>query len=431
MSSESRSPSVSRRQQGFFYGWILLAAATATYFLAGGTRFGAFGVFLKPITQQFGWTRAQASLASSMGSMQGAIEGPVSGYLSDRFGPRIVMFCGFVMVVSGFLMLSVVKNLPLFYFAYVLLISAGFGAVQLPGQSAVGNWFIRKRSRAFAILTSGFALGGFVIVPGIGWLVNNYSWQTASVVIAVVVAMMGFTATFFIRRRPEDYGYLPDGSAPVPLATPRRQAPRPETDFTFKQAVRTRSFWLLGIGIMFTQLATSAVLVHAVSLMTDRDVAPQTAANFFALASFWGLTGRFFWGFLGDTLPKNYLLAMAIVVQATGTMFLAHGGASTFAMLGFTFFYGVGQGSVPVQFAIRGEYFGRKHFATIAGVLQGIATIGGISGPYFAGRMYDLTNTYVTAMTIVAGASLVGCLAFFLAKRPEAPIHRANNGPRG
>ena len=414
-----------------FYGWVVVAAATATYFLAGGTRFGVFGVFLKPISDEFGWTRSATAGAASLGSMQGAIEGPVIGVLADKYGPRKVMWGGFLLAAVGFVVLGFTQSILMFYIAFVPLISLGFGAVQLPGQTAVGNWFMRKRSRAFAILTTGFALGGAALTPGISWLVENHGWRTAGLVIGLVVAVVGIGVTFLMRRSPEDSGQLPDGDPPPDASASldsdggttsgtNERPGRVEYDFTFKEALATRSFWLLNLGFLLSQLAVSAVMVHSIPLLSDRGMSAQVAANYVGLSAFWGMAGRILWGGLGDFVPKQILLALAVVVQGAGMLALV-AGESPVHLHAFALLYGVGQGIVPVTFAIRGEYFGRKAFGTIAGVMQAFQTIGGVAGPIYAGWAYDLTQSYTFAFTVLALASLVAVVAFVFAPKPGAP----------
>lgn len=414
-----------------FYGWVIVAATTVTYFVGGGTRAGFFGVSLKPLSQEFGWSRGSIAGAASLGSVQGSFVGPIVGFLSDKYGPRIVMMTGFVISTVGFLLLSVVHSLWLFYFSYVALITLGFGAVQLPGQAAVGNWFRRKRARAFSILTTGFALGGAVLTPVIAWLVSNYGWRTTSVIIGVTSGAIGMLVTALIRRNPEQYGYKPDGEsvdtvptppvgASVPKSHNRGEATAPEVDFTVREVLRTRAFWYIGIGSGLAQLVTGSVMIHTIPLLTDRGVSAQVAANYVGLAFFWGLVGRIMWGAVGDFLPKRYLLALAVIIQSIGTFILAYATTNIHLHL-YALLYGVGQGIVPVGFAIRGEYFGRKRFATVGGLMQGFGTLGGVIGPIYAGWAFDVTKSYTAALTILAFASLSASIFYFFARRPAPP----------
>ena len=193
-----------------------------------------------------------------------------------------------------------------------------------------------------------------------------------------------------------------------------------EYDFTFKEALATRSFWLLNLGFLLSQLAVSAVMVHSIPLLSDRGMSAQVAANYVGLSAFWGMAGRILWGGLGDFVPKQILLALAVVVQGAGMLALV-AGESPVHLHAFALLYGVGQGIVPVTFAIRGEYFGRKAFGTIAGVMQAFQTIGGVAGPIYAGWAYDLTQSYTFAFTVLALASLVAVVAFVFAPKPGAP----------
>jgi MFS family permease len=405
-----------------FYGWLVVCAAAVSYFLSGGARQGGFGNFLKPISDEFGWSRALTAGAASLGSVESAVQGPIIGVMIDRYGPRLIMWGGFAIGAVGFLILSFVNGIALFYLVYVIMIPLGLGAVQLAGQTVVAQWFIRRRSRALSILTLGVATGGAVLTPAIGWLVTNHGWRTSSVVLALLVGIVGIAAVSLIKNRPEDHGLRPDGDLEpaAGTASPGVATQQAEADFSVRRALRTRAFWLLTAGSMFTQLATSAVSIHAIPLITDRGFSEQSAANYVGLTFFWGIVGRLMWGFLGDFVGKRYLLAIATVVQGIGIFFLANFTGTRDLYL-YAAFYGLGQAIVPVQFAIRAEYFGRKAFASIAGMMSFFTTIGGVVGPIYAGRSYDITGSYELALFIVGGGLIAGAFLFFFATRPPPP----------
>ena len=408
-----------------FYGWVVVFASAAAYFLHGGARLGGFGNFLKPISDEFGWSRALISGAASLGRIETAIHGPIVGVLIDRFGSRIIMAIGFAIGAAGFFVLSFVHSVALFYVVYVLLIPLGLGAVQLAGQTAVANWFVRKRSRALSIITIGFATGATVMTPGIGWMVTGYGWRSTSAVLGILVVVVGIAVVLLTRDKPEKYGLLPDGDArtdtlaPSPAAGHRVKAPTAEIDFTVRQAMATKAFWLITAGLTFQGLATSAASIHTIPLLTDRGISAQAAANFVGLYYFWGIFGRLMWGYLGDFVAKRYLLAIAVLLEGAGILLLANF-SSTLEIYLYTVLFGVGQAVIPVQFAIRGEYFGRSSFAAIAGAMAFFTTIGGVIGPVYAGRSFDITGSYQLALTVVAGAAVIAAVLFWLARRPQA-----------
>ncbi len=410
-----------------FYGWVVTFATAVSYFLIAGARQGGFGNFLKPISTEFGWSRALTAGAASLGSVESAIQGPILGILVDRLGSRLIMWLGFAIGAAGLVVLGFINSLALFYLVYVVMVPLGLGAVQLAGQTVVAHWFIKRRSRALSIITVGFSLGGAFLTPAIGWMVSNYGWRSTSVVMGIVMGVVGLSVVSLVKNDPEKYGYSPDGSPQSKPAEPDKQEgsaknrASEEVDFSLRQALKTSSFWLLVLAMSLSGLATSAVSVHAIPLLTDKGFSAQAAANFVGLSFLWGVVGRVMWGFLGDYVAKRYLLAVAVVVMGTGIVFLATS-THTFEIYLYSFLYGIGQGVVPVQFAIRAEYFGRKAFGSIAGVMTAFTTVGGLIGPIYAGFVYDHAGSYRTALLVVALACLVSCVLFWFARRPVPPI---------
>lgn len=384
----------------------------------------AFGVFFKPISSEFGWSRALTAGAFSMSNLEGGIEGPVVGPLIDRFGPRKIIIGGIIMMALGFLMLSRVDSLLTFYISYVAFIAIGYNAgFHDAAIAAVANWFSRKRTMALGVLTCAFGLGGTVMAPLTAWLLSQLGWRSAAAALGIGVAVFCLPLAMLVRHRPERYGYLPDGDpAPVetPAVTTRPEADSAERDFTIWEAMRTTVWWQLAAGFGLRTLGTGSVIVHQVPLLTDNGIDPQVAANSMGLLAFMSLPGRLIFGYLGDRLPKRYLLTATYVIQA-GSLFILLNAKTMEQVYLFTFIYGLGWGASPLMMSIRGEYFGRKNYATIAGFQQTVIMIGGVSGPILVGWIFDVTGSYYWAFVGCAASIFSGGLLHFFAKRPTFP----------
>ena len=203
--SENKSPR-------FFYGYVVAAAAFFIMVVMWGAIY-TFGVFLKPLSADFGWTRAQISFAYSFGRLEGGLEGPFGGIATDKFGPRAVNLWGFILGGSGLCLMYFVDSLWMFYVAWIT-VSTGFNlGLAGPLDAAVANWFVKRRGTMIAIMRSVVALCGLTIVPGMMWLLLTYGWQNAFLMAGVSTWCIGIPLTwFFIKpRRPEYYGWLPDG----------------------------------------------------------------------------------------------------------------------------------------------------------------------------------------------------------------------------
>ena len=348
------------------------------------------------------------------------------------------MLIGISMVSAGYIALSFVHSLFTFYLVYVVLLAVGFNTgFFVAAQAAVGSWFIRRRSLALGLLTTAFGFGGGLMVPLISWRINSYGWRSASMSLGIGMAIIGIPLALIVRHRPEQYGYLPDGgtqatpeaSEGVPGETSSTQPSKKaesasavtgEIDFTIWEALRTRAFWILSVAFGLRTLAISATVVHQIPLLTDRGISDVAAAGILALMGLMSVPGRLIFGFLGDYVSKRHLVAIAYLLQAAGLVILITATRLEQLYL-FTMVFGLGWGAPTVLVALRGDYFGRRYFATIAGVQQSIVAVGTIIGPVYAGWVFDTTKSYDTAFVTFIIAILLGAVLVLFARPPQTP----------
>ena len=422
-----------------FYGWWIVLACWAVTLYGGGAFFFGFSAFFKPISEEFGWSRALTAGAISLSQAEGFIEGPIVGPLVDRFGPRKLMLLGICMVTLGFLALSLVDTLVFFYLVYVVLLAIGFNTgFFVAAQAAVANWFIKRRSRALGLLSTANGFGGAIMAPLVAWLILNFGWRVASVWIGLGMFVIGVPLALVVRHRPEQYGYLPDGEkAQDNPPNPRgpgdeapKEVPRPdEVDFTIWEALATRVFWMLAVAFGLRTLAISATVIHQIPFLTDRGISEQAAAGILAMMGLMSIPGRLIFGYLGDSFNKRYLLVIAYMLQALGVFILLNADSIQQVLL-FTVVFGMGWGAPNLLFALRADYFGRKYFATIAGVEQSIVAIGTITGPVYAGLVYDINQSYQLAYSTSIVSITLGAVICFFAYPPKPPKRLRQSLPR-
>lgn len=412
------------RVKARFYGWYVVLAAAAISFYSGGVWFYGFSVFFAAILKEFKWGRAVTSGAVSFSRLEGGIEAPIIGWLIDKVGPRKLALIGATLLGLGYLLLSRASSLWMFYLLYVGVLSIGYNTgVQGSGTAAVANWFVKKRGRAFALYSLGTGLGGAIIVPLLGVAVEHWGWRTTVVIAGVGVWLILLPLAMFLRHKPEQYGQYPDGaSAPPEESADTEYGP---ADFTVVQALKTPSFWLLTFGTGLRAMAMTAVVLHQVVYLQgigpDIGLSDARAAAALGLMALFSLPGRFGFGWLGDVIEKRYVMVMALVLQAIGIFILANINALWMVYL-FVVVYGLGYGgTIPVQFALRAEYFGRRHYATISGVAQFVLMPFTVAGPVFAGWVYDVTGSYYWAFILFVATSLLGAVFIFFARRPRHP----------
>ncbi|HAZ32092.1 MAG TPA: hypothetical protein DCY61_05310 [Dehalococcoidia bacterium] len=382
-----------------FYGWwIVLSAALISCYTAGAFFYG-FTAFVTPMTDEFGWSYLAFSIAASLRGIERGLAAPLMGLLVDRLGPRKLIFSGALVAGLGFILLSRTDSLIMFYGASIVL-SIGFSAsANVVLTTAVAQWFHRRVSLAMGLMTTGFGFGG-LLLPVVIWLINQYGWRTTLLLLGIGTWVIIPLLALVIRHKPEQYGYLPDGDF-LPVQE-NAQTGTNEVEFDAKQALRTRTFWLLSLSFAIRFMGVGAVILHVMPYLTSVGLASGSAvlvATFIPLLS---IIGRLGFGWLGDVFAKKYVLALTAAFQVAGLLAFYYA-PSLWALIIFLITFGSGYGgAIALRLALQREYFGRSAFGSIEGTSMAVMTIGGIIGPAFAGWVFDIRASYQLAWLILA-----------------------------
>ena len=422
-----------------FYGWKLAALALFSNCLAGGPVWNGVGVWVKTLEIQFGWSRAQLTGAFSLAQLEGSLIGPLMGYLIDRLGAKKMVLMGLVLTGLGFIMFSQTANVAMFYISYSLIMLGTAAGTWLPMMTVLNRWFSRMRGRAMSVAGEGSFLGGLLLVPALAWSVDpdNLGWRATAFWIGVGFIAIAWPISRIIRERPEDYGQLPDGDLPAtaPAVKTRpgrlREAEQATSapDFTARQAIRTQAFWFITFGHALSSMLIATLTVHLVPMLTDQGLTLQTAAFVWSVLMAVGATFQLVGGYVGDRIPKNIALFGFTTLQALGFIMAAFITDISMAMV-FAVVYGAGFGGrVPLTTAIRGDYFGKRAFATITGISMAPLYLLMLAAPLMAAAMFDAQGSYSVPFLIlglVGGAS--GPL-FLFARKPQPPRTPARLSP--
>lgn len=414
--------------------WILSIAAILNGYGAGVNFYG-FSVFFNPMREEFGWSRAATAGVFSLSRLEGAPLGPIIGWLIDKVGSRSMMVVGLAITGAGFMSMYFIQSLWMFYLIYGVFIATGFsmGFFQAP-QAMVTNWFLRRRSRALAYLAMGAGIGGAVMVPVMGEFMGVVGWRWTAVSVGALMWVPGIPLALTLTHRPEEIGQVPDGLPAAsrsraaddpdvaPAAMERTETAQPEEpEYTVAQAVRTSSFWMLLLAMAFRSSILSSIVVHQIAHLEDIGIAKHTAEFTLGFMILLSIPGRALFGWMGDRMSKQYLLAVASVLQGIGIFIFAN--ATGLAHVWpFLLIYGLGYGgAIPLTQALRADLFGRKAFATIGGIIMPATTVGAVLGPIFAGYMYDMTESYRIAFYTFVVLILLSGLTFLLVRPPKLP----------
>lgn len=404
-----------------FYGWWVVAAGFGLEALIGALLFHAYGAYVVLLREEFGWSKTMLSAGFAMARAESGILGPLQGWLTDRFGPRALIRVGMVVFGGGFMLFSRLDG-PVTFFATFFLMALGSSlAGYLPIGTAIVAWFRRRRAMALSISASGMAIGG-LLTPLVALALGRFGWRWTAFASGVLVLAAGLPLAQFVRRRPEAYGWAPDGALadPAPPRAAVRATPTgAERDFTAREAMATRAFWYVAVGHGAALLVVSAVLVHLIIHVTERlGYSLQQASGVVALMTVMQATAQVGGGWLGDRFSKRWIAAGCMLAHALALVLLAL--ATAFWMvLAFAVLHGAAWGMRgPLMSAIRAEYFGSAAFGTITGMSSMIVMLGMIGGPLVAGVLADRTGSYVPGFTVLAALAALGSLCFVLARRP-------------
>ena len=416
-----------------FYGWYLVGITVFTMTIVITPIFQGLGFFFVALEREFQWSRALLSLPFALARVEGAILGPLEGYLTDRLGARRMILIGFAMLGAGFVAFSFVQGIVTYYITFLIIFAgAGLGGF-IPLIATINNWFVRNRAKAMAIGLLGINLGA-LLAPFLGQIIEKAGWRPVALGLGVLVWVLAIPIALVVRSRPEDYGLRPDGDPPTSPAATEASADEAgleeEFSFTLREAIRTWAFWAIAGAHGFTAIAAVTIGVHIIPAMTDIGMSLPMAGTVVLTFGTAGAIFQIIGGFLGDRLPKPPLIAVFVVVQATGMLVAALiqtvPGAYLFAVL-----YGIGLGGrVPLLTAIRGDYFGRKNFATILGFSQLPMNLAMMGAPIAAGYSFDTRGSYMIPFLGLAALNYLGAVLILLAHKPALPTRPKEISPQ-
>ncbi len=402
-----------------FRGWRMVGAGGGLQFLQAMLLQQAFGAYVAVLSEERGWSKTALSGAAAMQSAESALLGPVLGWVVDRFGPRAMIRAGVVAFGVGFMLLSRIDSIGGFYMAVAVIALGTSLSGYFPINVAVIRWFARKRARALSALNLGMAMGG-LFVPIVAWSMLTYGWRTTAFASGVAAIVIGWPLAGVFRSRPEDHGATVDDLPPAPPPAPGEAPTVPlDREFTAREALRTRAFWLLGLGHGFALLVVTAVNVHAISHMKEGlGYTVAQAALVITLLTGAQLGGVLLGWWIGDRYDKRYLSAGCMLAHGVALLLLTYG-HHTWMVVAFAILHGAAWGlRGPLMQAIRADYFGRNAIGMILGLSTLIIALGQIAGPLVAGALFDLTGNYRAGFTVLALTAASGSLLFLLARKP-------------
>lgn len=394
----------------FFYGYLIVIAAFFIMVLTIGT-FNAFGVFFKPLSSEFGWSRAITSSAISLSWIAQGLFTIIAGRFNDRFGPRIVTtICGIIMGLA-YILMSQVHSLWQLYLFYVILISAGMSGAFIPLASTIAKWFFKRRSVMTGIVVSGSGIGGLIAPPFANWLISVYDWRKSYIVLGGITLVLIVVFSQFLRSEPTRMGQKPYGENKEDKSSERISG-----GFGLKEAAYTSQFWLISSIFFCVGFGMYTILVHIVPHVTDLGFSAGRAADILAIASGSGVVGRVVFGNIGDRIGDRQVFIIGFVLMAIAFLLLAPS-VEIWKLYLFVVIFGFATGGmITSESPIVAKYFGLKSHGLLLAVTTLGFCVGSAAGPFLTGYIFDLTNSYQLAFLICAGLSVTGLILTLILK---------------
>ncbi len=408
-----------------FYGWWIVLAASLIHLWGAGTFFYSFTAFFNPIINEFGWSYTATSIAASLRSVEGGIASPLIGFAVDRYGSRKLLVTGAILSGLGFILFSRITSLWNFYCVFILL-SVGVSLLfPIPGWTAVANWFVKSRGTAMGILSGAIGMGGILIYL-INWSLENFGWRSTLVIIGIGFWVITIPSAFVVRHKPETLNLLPDGENTKKTDTDLFDSPAteftPEQEgFNLSQVLRTRVFWTLAAIVTVSGGAMHSVMVHIMPCLISANLSRSRASLIASLMVVVSVLGRFGLGWFSSRVDSKKLVAFGLLLQGSGLILMLWADTFWKAML-FVLTFGPGYGGlITLRLTLQAEYFGRKAYGSIQGVLMAVMVLGSMSGPVLTGMAFDAYKTYDSAWLVMAIMTILSIPLALTMRRPELP----------
>ena len=426
------------RHVPFYYGWVVVGAVGLTVGLSMAVAGPVFSIFIEPWSDDFGWSRTAIAGAFSFGTVLAGLAGLVVGPTLDRYGGRVFLGGGALLIAGSLISLTFATSLVFFYGALAVGRVAMMNLEHLASPTIVANWFVRRRAFAMAVVANGTTLGLGLWALLASVVLAAYGWQVAFWVLGVTVSILSTVPlVLVVARRPEHIGLLPDGGPAVPEGLNGASRPLVEQRWTARQAVRTRAFWLLMASQAATLSAGAGMSVHRVPFFVGRGLADGWVGPMLLVWTAGWMIGGFVAAGISRYVPKRRVVWAFMMGSGITTLLIlrvpANGAVLPFAMVDGAF--------IACAFTMLPEinayYYGRGSIGAIRGLTHPVVMVANAAGPLYGGVIFDAFEGYTWAFVTFGAVLIAGSITAWFAIPPGQPADsrvastEAGAGPSG
>ncbi len=412
---------MTQRSARISMGWLVVISVTVVLMATSGARF-LFGVVLKPVSEEFGWSRTDLSAAVLINMLVLCACQPVVGELVDRFGSRRILLLGVLALVLTLIPISFASALWHWYLFYGVLSAFGIAATSpVNTTSLVSGWFTRRRGTAMAIATSGSAFGQLIIVPAAAFTLARTDWHTVyrslALLLLVVIAPL---VVLLVREAPGGRSRRSGRSATDEQAAPNA---------SLRESLNGSAFWLLAFGFFVCGFTMAFANTHFLAYADDMGMAPVEASHIVAVTAIFSILGSVLLGIAADRYPRQAVLALTYALRGLAFAFLLVLPAG-----GLTYIYAVVLGvswtaTTPLTAAIAADLYGRLRLGVIFGTMFTFMNLGFGAGAFLDGVAYDLMGDYQGALVVNVLLGLLAAVAVLQVKAVRRPLETQERAP--
>ena len=397
-----------------FYGWVVVAVFFVVFIALNGISL-SFGVFFKSIGSEFNLTRAETSAVTSVNRVLSGICAFIAGWASDRYGPRIVILVMAIFTGLGLLFTSQANSLWQLFITYSLLLAVGTGAIFVVPTAIISRWFDKKRGLALGIAGIGQALGIVVVAPFATYLISNWDWRMAYLVIGVIAWLIVIPLSRLLRQDPYEIGALPDGVSSYSGSDNKEDSVQ-VVHSSLSQVFKGRNFWFMVFAWLPWALCLFLVYTHLVPHVTDTGMSAETAAGVLSLMGGSAVAGRLLMGIASDRVGRKLTVIICTLLQVGAMVWLIWAQDLWMFYLFAVVFGFAYSGLASSGGALVSDMFRLDNIGVIFGLLEISFGIGAAIGPILGGLIFDATSSYSIAYLIAGLGMLVSTIFLSLTR---------------
>jgi MFS family permease len=399
-----------------FYGWVVAGCAFFTLLVTNGLTFAGITVFDESMLREFGWTRSTLKFRDLLTMGLAGVLSPFAGAIADKYGVKRLMLGGAALLAVALLAYGQVGSALQMYLVHVMfaVVLASCGIVM--AVILVSRWFVKKRGTATGIAMVGTSMGGALFPALGGLLVGPYGWRVSLMIYAIFPAVLVVVILLFVRERPSDMGLEPLGAGDA------ARAGGPPAGLDYREAIRTRTFWLIAAAGSMTFYAILGISAHLFLHLRGQGFDVPTSARGLSWMFLMGLVGKFLFGYLADLFDHRRVLLVNLGIMFAGSLALASMNASLFWP--FVVCFGLGWGGIYTLLQLLTmDAFGLKAAGRVLGTRTVMDAIGGGLGPWVTGWLFDRTGSYQVPFLVVSALILVTFFSSMALRMSEPAPH--------